>query len=527
MARTLTVAGLALLALALIAAYAVLLPGEAWRPPPEGVAEPVLEELAAPFVHRWSKGTSHPLLAAAAIDIDGDGRDEVFLGGSDGQGDALLALREGALVDIAAEAGLGDRQATYGALSIDLTGDGKVDLVTAGRAGLDLWINKGGRFERRHIALALPPEAVPLAVSAGDFDRDGLVDLYVSAFVEAKSFRSTVFNDPAHAKTNLLLRNIGGGAFLDATGRTARGRQNTFTASFADLDGDRWPDLVLAQNTGEVEILRNERDGTFSLARFRSGYGFWMGLAIADLDGDGDLDIFLSNIGNSVPPRLVKGDLRKDQTFAAQWLLLRNDGGFAFTDITEAAGLSGFGFAWGAAFTDLNLDGALDLLVAENYVKWPPHLLVKLPGKLLLGAGGAEPRFYTSDKAANPAFGHTPLLADLDGDGRLDVVWANMAGAPRVYLNRTPGRFIAVRLPDTPASVGARVTLEGGAAPIYTHIAGQGLTSDQAPQVTLGLPKGESAPAALSVEWADGTVTRIEAPKLDRQIAAPAPQKAP
>ena len=513
---------LAALAVVIVAAgYLVLVPSEAARPPPAGIAEPKLVPIAVPFTHRWAKQTSHPLLAAAAIDIDGDGRDEVFLGGSDGQPDALLAWRDGKLVDIAAELGLGDNEATYGALSIDLDGDGRVDLVSVGHTGVILWLNKGARFERRPLDVKIPADAVPMAVTAGDFDRDGKVDLYISVFVAPALFRSPVFNDPAHAKPNLLLRNEGDLRFTDVTDGVAAGLQNTFTASFVDLNRDGWLDLVLAQNTGEIEILRNLGNGKFARVEFHSGYGFWMGLAFGDIDQDGDLDIFLSNIGNSIPTPLVKGDRRDNQRLASEWILLRNDGDLRFTDITGDAGISGFGFAWGGVFEDVNLDGVLDLLVAQNYVKWPVHSLFKLPGKLLLGAPGAK--FFTSNVAANAGYGHVPLAADLDGDGRNDILWANMDGPTRAYLNKTDGRFISVRLPDTPASIGARIRLEGMRAPVHAFIAGEGLTSDRTTQFTFGLPKDSAAPAALVVEWLDGKVTRIATPPVNQAIVVRAP----
>lgn len=513
----------ALIILLVGAAYVVLVPGEAVRPPPPSVLDPSLVEVPVPFAHRWSKATSHPLLAAAAIAIDDSGRDAVFLGGSDGQPDGLLAWRDGRLVDLAAEVGLGDNEATYGALSIDIDGDGHVDLLTVGHAGLIAWINRGGRFERKPLDVTFERDAVPMAITAGDFDRDGKVDLYISMFVAPASFRSPVFNDPAHAKRNVLLRNDGDLNFTDVTDEVTGGLQNTFTASLVDIDGDGWLDLVLAQNTGEIEILRNLGNGKFARTDFHSGYGFWMGLAFGDIDADGDLDIFLSNIGNSIPAPLVKGDRRDDQEPASEWLLLRNDGDFRFTDITEEAGVSGFGFAWGAAFEDVNLDGSLDLLVAENYVKWPVHRLFKLPGKVLLSSGEASPRFFTSDAAANASYGHVPLVADLDGDGRNDIVWANMDGPARAYLNRTEGRFLSVRLPDTPQSIGARIRLEGVRAPVHTHIAGEGLTSDRSTQFTIGLPESGPVPTAIVIEWLDGRTTRIPAPQVNKTTTVVAP----
>lgn len=519
--------GLAVTAvLVMAAAYALLVRGEPDRPPPEGLGLPKLAEIEVPFEHKWARATTHPLAGSAAIDHNGDGRDAVFLGGSAGQRDALVVWQDGKLVDIAADVGLSDDKATYGALSLDMDSDGDTDLLTAGEAGIVLWRNEDGRFTREPLNVDIPLESVPMALTAADYDRDGDPDLYVSMFVVPQAFRSPVFNDPRHAKRNLLLRNDGDLTFTDVTDIETAGLQNTFTASFADFDGDALPDLVLAQNTGEVELIRNLGDGKFKRAGFHSGFGFWMGLAFGDIDRDGDLDIFLSNIGNSIPSLLVKGDRRDDQPPNNEWLVLRNDGGFKFTDVTKDVGANGFGFAWGGAFEDVNHDGALDLLVAENYVKWPVHKLFKLPGKTLLNGGGAEPRFYTSEAGNNPATGHVPLIADLDGDGQNDIVWVNMDAPARAYLNRTGGRFVSARLPDTPRAIGARVRLDGVEAPVLVNVAGEGLTSDRTTQLSIGLPEGAPDPAAVVVEWADGTETRIDAPKVGAPIAIETPAPA-
>ena len=91
-----------------------------------------------------------------------------------------------------------------------------------------------------------------------------------------------------------------------------------------------------------------------------------MGVAVGDIDNDGDQDLFFSNVGKSIPKVLTAGDLRDDQHQTHEWLLLRNDGDFHFTDLTEAYRLTGEGFAWGAVFEDLDLDGRLDLLVSAE-----------------------------------------------------------------------------------------------------------------------------------------------------------------
>ena len=144
-------------------------------------------------------------------------------------------------------------------------------------------------------------------------------------------------------------------------------------------------------------------------------------------------------------------------------------------------------------------------------------------GKLLLGDPKTASRVYTSNAAVNPGYGHTPLLADLDGDGRLDIVWANMDGPAHAYLNQTRSRFVSLRLPDTPQSIGARVSLDGIKAPLITNIAGQGLTSDQSTQLMFGLGPDGQAPEAVTIKWADGRTTRIERPSLNRVLTVETP----
>ena len=148
-------------------------------------------------------------------------------------------------------------------------------------------------------------------------------------FVDFPHFVPATFNVPEHAKANRLLRNDGNLHFTDITTPVTASKQNTFTSLFVDLDGDRYQDLVIAQNTGQVEILRNRRDGRFEPVPFASGYGFWMGVAAGDFDADGDQDLFFTNVGDSFPPFVVKGDRHDDQPYNGGWLLLRNDGGFA------------------------------------------------------------------------------------------------------------------------------------------------------------------------------------------------------
>jgi hypothetical protein len=498
-------------------------PSEPLRPVPDALALPRFEEVAVDFAHRWDRKTSHHLTGAAVLDLDGDGREEIFVGGGAGQPDALLALEGGRLVDRIGDTGLSSLDATYGSCAIDLDGDADIDLVVARNDGLYLYVNDAGRFRAERLPVALPQNSVPLAVAASDIEHDGDADLYISVFVDFPHFVPATFNVPDHAKQNRLLRNDGGLRFTDVTTPASASKQNTFTSLFVDLDGDRYQDLVVAQNTGQVEILRNTRDGGFAAVPLASGYGFWMGVAAGDVDADGDQDLAFTNVGESFPEFLARGDLHDDQPYAGGWLMLRNDGDFRFEDVTRQAGLEGLGFAWGAVFEDMNLDGRLDLLASQNYVKWPVHRLFKFPGKLLLGTGqGLD--FRPAAGAENPAYSNSPVIADLDGDARPDLFWLNNDGPSRAYLNRSAGNAIAVSLPDSVAALGARVRVEGAAAGYTREVASaSGLGSDQTAELVFGLGAATRA-ERLVVSWPDGRTTVLEDPPANRRIRIEVPE---
>ncbi len=500
-------------------------PTEPRRRVPADAALPHFEEAPVDFAHHWDRAKGHHLTGAAVLDVDGDGREEIFVGGGEDQPDALLSLRDGRLVDRIGPTGLSSLTATYGSLAIDLDGDGDIDLLVCRNDGVTLYVNDGsGIFRGEKLPIAFAPDSVPLAIAASDIDHDGDADLYVSVFVDFPHFVAATFNVPTHAKPNHLLRNDGNLHFTDVTDSVTASKQNTFTSIFVDLDGDGLQDLVVAQNTGEVEILRNLGGGHFERAPFSSGYGFWMGVAAGDFDGDGDPDLVFTNVGDSFPAFIVRGDRRDDQAPANGWLLLRNDGGFRFTDVTGEAGLAGLGFAWGPVFEDVNLDGNLDLLVSQNYVKWPIYRIFKFPGKVLLGTG-APGGFYPAPVAENRAYSNSPVIADLDGDSRPDLFWLNNDGPSRAFLNRTAANVVGVALPDDVRSLGARVRAEGAASGYVREVASSsGLGVDQSPLLVFGLgPEGTAA--RVIVSWPDGRTSVVEDPPVNRtvRVEPPAP----
>ncbi len=185
--------------------------------------------------------------------------------------------------------------------------------------------------------------------------------------------------------------------------------------------------------------------------------------------------------------------------------------------------LDGYGFAWGGVFEDINLDGELDLLVAQNYIKWPPHKLNKLPAKAFLSlVENGTQGFYHSDELGlnNPYYGQTSLIADLNADGKLDVIWLNIDGPVRAFLNQSDNNFLKLTIPDTAEFLGMNVVLEfEGGSNSYTRqvMANVGMGSDQTPNLFFGLGKRDAI-KALHIVRPDGSSTIIENPAINSTI---------
>ncbi len=285
---------------------------------------------------------------------------------------------DGAFEDVTAQMGLPQRLTDRpSAAWIDIDGDGWEDLILGDRIYRN---EQGKRFvdytERSN--LRIPGEVGGMVVA--DYDCDGKLDLYVtrSAPPGANSWLET---QSSRAKGNILFRNKGNWQFANVTqsSGTFGGRRSTFTAAWLDANNDGWPDLHVINEFGDGGLFINNRNGTFtehSLANSPADFGS-MGLAVGDIDNDGNIDIYCANmyskagtrvIGNLAPDAYSPAVLEKMRRFVAGSQLHLNKGGLKFDQVGKKMQVASVGWAYGACLADLDNDGWLDIYATAGYL---------------------------------------------------------------------------------------------------------------------------------------------------------------
>lgn len=471
----------------------------------------------------------------AIFDFDGDGANDVFIAnGSPGPGmpGVLSQLYKndghGHFTDVAASSGLSALGWAQAACVGDIDNDGHPDLLVTYYGSNVLYRNLGnGRFEDITKAAHLPTTGTRWGTGCAfiDYDRDGFLDFAVANYVDLehskippncdwKGLRVTcgpVGLVPAH---NALFHNNRDGTFTDVSekaGILAPGGRFGLGVIAADLDNDGWPDLYVACDQTPSLFYRNKHDGTFEEKGDIAGVAYnadgqlqaGMGIAVADFDGNGFLDIAKTNFSGDRPS------------------LYRNEDGRFFEDISEQAGLGRNQLVgWGTAFIDADFDGWPDLIMANG------HIYPEVDGspigetyrqKTLLYRNLRNGKFEDVTGIAGPAFvpkrpSRGLAIGDLDGDARPEVVIVNMNERPALLKNTVAGgNAIAIELEGTKSNrsaIGARCFLTaGGRRQMQEVVGGGSFCSQNAFALYFGLAAAARVDL-LEVHWPSGLVER-------------------
>jgi len=536
------------------------------RRAPSGPAGPaVFEEVArsAGVSFRHFPGTRSSLLpedmgsGVCFADADGDGRDDLYFvnaapldparreAGASTANALFLNKGDGAFAR--APGAAPGRGSGMGCLFADFSGSGRRDLFLTGYEGDLFYRNEGGgRFAEAGSAAGLTDRRWGAGACAADYDGDGRVDLFVPRYVafDASGAPSRPamdrggYNVPVtlspHAYPPVgssLYRNEGGGRLRDVT-RTAGAAgadRKGMQCLFADLDEDGRPDLYVADDVTPDLLLRNRGGGAFSDATFEAWLGdvkSSMGAALGDYDGDGDLDLAVTQWiahEKSLYINLLRERASKDKPGRR----------LHFADGNAAAGLGETtldNVGWGAAFLDYDNDGRLDLLLANGSTFEERERPEKLIGqRLQLFRNRGDGTFADASSHAGPAF-RVPLnarglaAADYDGDGRLDVA-VNVHGGDALLLrnvldNGNHWLELRLRALGAPDAIGARARLTTPDGRVQTRVvtAGESYLSQHSFTLHFGLG-GDARAAKVEVLWPSGRRTVLTDVAADRLVA--------
>lgn len=460
----------------------------------------------------------------ACGDFNNDGWQDVFLlsGGQTNGPDRLYMNQcDGTFLDRAAQWALSAVHRGTGIAVGDYNNDGFLDtyvtsvgVTGAAQAGQNkLYKNQNGlNFVDLAVSAGVNGAGAasdPYGASFGDYDLDGHLDLFVGGFYTHKS---------------RLYHNQGNGTFVDATvssnlaGPGLLGAQFVFGSRFADMDGDRYPELLVMGDFGSTRYYRNNQNGTFTNLTAASGTGKeenGMGHTVGDFNRDGRLDWYVTSIFDDTPSVGWTGNK-----------IYRNNSNHSYTEYSSAAGVGDGGYGWAAVSADFDHDRWLDI-AETNGAAWsnewknePAYMWRNLGNNTFSEVSQASGFVSTGLTRGLIQFDY-----DLDGDQDLLVLgtkqpaelWRNDLQGPnkhwlRVSLDPSDAANVA------PNGYGSVVRVTAGGVQQTGHVfGGDNFQSQNELTAHFGLAD-QTLISELRVEWPDGVVTTLNNVSVDQHI---------
>lgn len=448
-------------------------------------------------------------------DFDNDGDQDVFIVVGGKFPDALYINQgDGTFLNRAVEWNVSVKHMGLAAVAGDYDGDGWLDIfVTSGGllgsipiAGKNRLYRNTGRGSFEEVAAAAGVASASQVIfdgtgaAWGDYDVDGDLDLFVAAWIPT-------------SVGNRLFRNNGNGTFTDVTAASQLNvaGMRGFSPRFVDMDGDRWPELLVAADFGTSRYFRNNRDGTFTDVTARSGTGVddnGMGQTVGDLDNDGDLDWYVTSIWATG---------WNPETPGTGNMLYWNGGDHSFVEGATPAGVYDGGWGWGTDSVDLDHDGWLDLVATNGWQAYPDFMAD--PTRVWLNTGSSAFVDVANDCGlVHTTVGRGLLTFDFDLDGDRDVLIFAYKEKPTLFRNDlilSPAtRWLTIALDTTgarrnaPNGVGAmvRVLTPNGA---YLRFIDAGMNYQSQSEMTAHVGVGAAESADVRVEWPDGTASLV------------------
>jgi hypothetical protein len=469
----------------------------------------------------------------AFLDYDRDGwQDILLINGMDWPGHkkrrSTLRLYHnngnGSFTDVTARAGLDVEMYGMGVAVGDYNNDGFPDILITCVGQNRLFRNTGkGTFVDVTAGSGLGKrEGFSTSALWFDFDRDGLLDLFVCNYVKwspehdvfcslDSKHKSYCTPEAYRGATCWLFHNRGNGTFEDVTAASGIFDSSSKSLGVALFDGNRdgWPDLLVANDTQPNKLYRNQHNGTFKDSAVEAGLAFssegkaraGMGVDVADFDNSGTPGIAITNFDNEM-------------------IGLYRMSGKGFEDVAPQSGVgiaSRNSLGFGCAFLDVNLDGWLDFAVANGHIDETVRNIrgnvgYAQPPQLFLNQG--KGRFHdvaeqVGGEFDQPKVGRGLAYADFDRDGDLDLLITTNNGPAHLYRNDqlTGNRSIRFRLVGTKSNrdgIGALVRVFGGGLMQSRLVkGGSSYLSQSELSVTFGLEKHDSIERVV-IDWPSG-----------------------